>query len=97
MLISLAGGLVPLNLLEVLPLFLPDDHLEKNKIENEENSFSRQPPCKKTKTKKDKISSPNEHLALLGLVPYGTLLALSVLELQCELVKGTGNNLHWRV
>ena len=51
----------------------------------------------KNKAKKDKISSPNEHLALLGLVPYGTLLALSVLELQCELVKGTGNNLHWRV
>ena len=29
LLISLAGGLVPLNLLEVLPLFLPDDHLAK--------------------------------------------------------------------
>jgi len=62
LLISLAGGLVPLNLLEVLPLFLPDNHL-----------------------------------ALLGLVPYGTLLALSVLELQCELVEGTGNNLSGKI
>ena len=47
-------------------------------------------------TKKDKkTSSSDKHLALLGLVPYGTLLALSVLELQCELVEGTGNNLDW--
>ena len=95
LLISLAGGLVPLNLLEVLPLFLPDNHLAK-KIKKIKHFFSRQPPFKKIITKKGKkTSSSDKHLALLGLVPYGTLLALSVLEMQCELVEGAGNTLDW--
>ena len=57
-LIAGASCLVPLNLLEVEPFLLPDDHL-----------------------------------ALLRLLPDGALLAPRVLQLQGELVEGARNNL----
>ena len=57
-LIAGASCLVPLNLLEVEPFLLPDDHL-----------------------------------ALLRLLPDGAFLAPRVLKLECELVEGARNNL----
>ena len=61
-LIAGASCLVPLNLLEVEPFLLPDDHL-----------------------------------ALLHLLPDGALLAPRVLKLQGELVEGARNNLNYGV
>ena len=40
---------------------------------------------------------PDDHLALLSLLPNGALLALGVLKLQCELVEGARNNLNYGV